>query len=426
MENTIATKLATFLLLGFVVSFPLESLGFKIGLFRVSVPLLFAYMSAPLALLYVKWDRATFGVYVIMLSYFLLITMTRWPIGMVIKPLAALTLSSMIIFIRPKKLELKHLILAIHISLLIDLGFCLLNYLIFYSGLGNSMNVLLGSFYVGNPFMLKSGLLRMQGAFTEPAHHSIYCAFLLLLMFNFDYLKFGKKWFRLCMLSVASVLLFLSFSMTGYLLFLTVIIMQLLFGRARLGPKVGLVFLLLLFAAAAAINPSTRKVSFGRIAPIIDSFHGIGYQDGNWDSGRTAPFLVAAEYVIDKGTKGALVGEGYGNFEYWLARSYMGLLTSFSSGQVANITVAVFLGTGIIGVILFYLFLYSLFRDLHWKNKLLWFVFLQVFFLAFGMLVSHMLWGMLIIYRLFNNFHNSRLIAEQRQFQVRQPHAHFS
>ena len=285
------------------------------------------------------------------------------------------------------------------------------------------MHALFGSFYVGNPFVLKAGLLRMQGAFTEPAHHSIYCAFLLLVMFNFNYLKSGRMWLRLIMIALASGLLLLSFSMTGYLLFLTVIGVQVFFGRASWKLKAGIAALGVVFLTFAWFHPGTHRVTYGRIAPILDSFHGVSKEDGNWDSARTAPFRVAVEYVQEEGMKGFLIGEGYGNFEYWVARRYMGMMTSFSYGQVANLTVALFLGTGIFGLVLFYLLIYARFRDLHWRDKVLWFTFLQVFFFAYGIIVSHMLWGMLIIFRMLLDMNRGGMLHGQSQHQMRRPDA---
>ena len=403
MRNSIFVKLSSLFFLGFVLTYPMEGLGFKIGYFRISIPMLFAYLCAPFALLCLKWDKLSFGLYLTMLSYFLLITMPRWPAEMVIKPMGALVLISMIVFVRPVGLQTKHLFLMIHLGLLIDFVFCLLNYLVYYGGLGGSMHVLLGDFYVGNAFILKSGLLRMQGAFTEPAHHAIYCVFILLVMFNFDYLKTGRVWLRLCMMILVAILLLFSFSMTGYLLFLTVILTMVFFGRLSWKPKAYVLLLGVAFLIFAWFHPGTYRATYGRIAPILDSFHGVSKEEGNWDSSRTAPFLVAKEYVEDQGMVGFFIGEGYGNFEYWLAYQYMGLMTSFARGQIANLTVALFLGTGIFGLVLFYLFVYARFRDLHWREKVLWFCFLQVLFMAYGILVSHMLWGMLALYRILTD-----------------------
>jgi hypothetical protein len=311
----------------------------------------------------------------------------------------------------------------IHLGLLIDFGFCLLNYLVHYGGLGASMHVLFGDFYVGNSFVLKAGLLRLQGAFTEPAHHSIYCAFLLLVMFNFNYLKSGRMWFRLIMMALVSLLLLLSFSMTGYLLFLTMIGALIIFGRVSGKLRAGVVALGALFLIFAWFHPDTHSVTYARIAPILDSFHGVSKEDGNWDSARTAPFRVAVEYVQEEGVMGFFIGEGYGNFEYWVARRYMGMMTSFSMGQVANLTVALFLGTGIFGLVLFYSFIYARFRDLHWRDKVLWFTFLQVFFFAYGIIVSHMLWGMLIIYRVLTDMNRGGMLPDRNQHQMRRPDA---
>jgi hypothetical protein len=419
MRNSMFTKLATFCFLGFILTYPLESLGFKLGFFRVSIPMLFMYACAPFALLCVKWDKLTFGLYLGLLTYFLMITMPRWPAGMVIKPMAALILISMVIFMRPTGVRVKHVYLMIHLGLIMDLVFCLLNVAIYYGGVGTSLRAVLGDLYVGNSYVLKAGLLRMQGAFTEPAHHSIYCAFLLLVMFNFNYLKTGKLWFRLVMMALTSGLLLFSFSMTGYLLFLTVIGVQVFFGRVSGKLKVGVAILGLVFLIFAWFHPGTYRSTYGRIEPILDSFHGVSKEDGNWDSARTAPFRVAVEYVQEEGAKGFFIGEGYGNFEYWVAHRYMGMMTSFAMGQVANLTVALFLGTGVFGVVLFYLLIYARFRNLHWRDKVLWFTFLQVFFFAYGIIVNHMLWGMLIMFRVLTDMNRDGLFAGQDQHQLR-------
>jgi ABC-type polysaccharide/polyol phosphate export permease len=101
----------------------------------------------------------------------------------------------------------------------------------------------------------------------------------------------------------------------------------------------------------------------------------------------------------------------------------MGMMTSFAMGQVANLTVALFLGTGIFGLVLFYSFIYARFRDLHWRDKVLWFTFLQVFFFAYGIIVSHMLWGMLIIYRVLTDMNRGDMLPDRNQHQMRRPDA---
>ena len=406
------SKLATFCFLCSVVTFPLESLGFKIAYFRVSIPALFMYACAPFGFLSMRWDKPSSVIYATMLFYFLIITMVRWPPSHVVKPLGALTLISLAIFLKFNCLRQKDLLAALHAGIILNVICCILNYVVYYGDLGRSMGELLGSFYIGNPFVVRGGLLRLQGAFTEPAHHSIYCVFLLLVMLNFNYFSAGRLWFRLLMFGAVMSALILSLSMTGYILFLTVICTHFLFSHARLGFKCKVIGLGCVVVVLAWLHPDIRRASYGRIDRILDSFHGVSLESGNWDSSRTSVFLVAKEYVEDKGIKGFLVGEGYGNFEYWLVRRYAQLKTNFAIGQVANLTVVLFLATGIVGLTLFYLLLFILFRDLSWRDKTLWFAFLQMLFLGYGTIVSHMLWGMLAFFRIMVD--TERLESERR------------
>jgi hypothetical protein len=393
----------------------LSAVGFTIGYFRVSVPMLCLYAASVLSLFYWRDNSGKLAFLAVLFSYLVVITITRFPLEYAIKPIGAVGLMMLATLVRPLPLTRESIFRAMSISMILNVIVNLANLVAFYRAGIASPHAYLGPLFIGNGFIIRFDLLRMQGVFSEPAHHSIYLVFVLFVFYYFGYLQSGKKIFRYSIVAATIVLLMFSFSMSGYLLMLTIVGVMFFFGRMKLKAKLSIVATLAVLMVFAWFHPGTKRASYGRVAVILDSFHGVSMEDGNWDSGRTAPVQVMFEYVQEEGVVGFLIGEGYGNFEWWLATTYAGLTTTMARGQIPNLTAGLFLGSGVIGVSLFYGYFYALFCDLRWRDQLIFYIYLQVLFFAYGIIVNTTLWGMLIVYRLLHD-------ARRREFQFPQNH----
>jgi len=192
--------------------------------------------------------------------------------------------------------------------------------------------------------------IRPYGTFPHP---NVLAIFLLVSIFFFYYLWLSKKrsFFGYCFLSVINfglvLALFLTFSRTVIAVFLIASLIYFITAFWRFKKKVFVLFLLFtvlcsLFVVFAWPEISSRfSISLTEQSVVLRGFYN-----------QTA-FLSINEH--------SLLGIGFGNF-VWEIRQMFDLLTSWAHQPVHNIYLLIASETGLIGLIVFLMFLFQLFR----------------------------------------------------------------
>lgn len=117
------------------------------------------------------------------------------------------------------------------------------------------------------------------------------------------------------------------------------------------------------------------------------------------EGSRVNAVLALPEYWESTGTLGFLLGTGYANHEAWLIDTYGHLNenATFARGAVDSIVIAVFLSTGLVGLIAYVGFLY---RVLSWpivKAYPTIVLFLLALNLSYGYLISGLYWQVILV-----------------------------
>ena len=225
-------------------------------------------------------------------------------------------------------------------------------------------------------------IIRVYGTFPHPnvlAAFIFICIFFTLYLFFKRNNSFSKKLFLIISYLILTTSLFLTFSRIVIIVFLllNLIYFILLFKKHKKQVLIiFLLFLIFLFIITYLIWPEVSSrfhVSVGDQAISLRLFY------------SQTSFLIIQEYP--------LIGIGFGNF-VWEIREMLDLLSSWIHQPVHNIYLLIASETGLIGLFLFLMFLYQLFRQFNRKLKnkkhyLLLFIFCA--FLFFG-LFDHYFW----------------------------------
>lgn len=381
-----------------LVVFPLTNIGFKYGFFWVSIPMLFMYFLSVVSVPFLAKDRWSLVGYGFLVGYFFVGSICRWPPSMVFKPIFAFVLISMPVIANYRSVSRDQLFRWLSYGLAVALFADAFQLLVYMSGAA-SYSAIFGDFVV-TPTIVDSrfGTMRFKGLFTEPAHQGIYGAFVMFITMFYG-VELAKSRWHLWFCAIGAVFLVLSsMSLSGVALACVVIALFLVKGGFFRLRSI-LIFILVVVGFSCSLTlPVMQDVVVSRVERLIYSFGVFDLRAA--EVSRSHAILITVEYVKETGFIGFLFGEGYGNFEFWLARAFAGSYTSFANGQIPNLLAALFLGTGAIGVSLFFNYMLIVLRFLKFRLRVLLILFFFALFFVFGTIVSNIFWGMLLVVRI--------------------------
>ena len=339
----------------------------------------------------------TLIVFVACVLYFLATSIYRWPLGWALNPVLAFSMISLGLIIYEKKISesfiIKSLIFSVSLALLASL-----TQVVLYSS-GLDFSNIFGDLVFNKALADQrfSGL-RLKGLFIEPAHQGIFGASIVFIALNFFAGKKNNK-IVLFFLFAGTFLSIASFSLSGFILLFSVVLCYIILNR---GVFIKAFILSLLGSLVIVIFSFSTVMQEIVIERFISASENVTTFDlRNHESSRLHSYLLFYEYAKDKGPIGFFFGEGYGNYEYWLINNFSGSFTSFAEGKVANMLVAIFIGAGIFGVILFLFYIFCLLRiGIFQSIPIFWFLF--TLFFVFGTLVEANLWASLIAIKYLN------------------------
>lgn len=382
-----------------IATYPLANLGIHFGYFPISIPAFLLYLLSICLLGYLRSENfVTLLVFAACILYFLATSIYRWPLGWALNPVLAFSMISLGVIIYENKIGESFIIKSLIISVLLALFASLVQVVLYSSGL-NFSNIFGDLVFNKALADQRFSGLRLKGLFIEPAHQGIFGATIVFITLNFLTGKKYKKKMILFFLSAGTFLSIASFSLSGFVLLFSVVLCYIVTNKGIFRKAFILGLLGSLVLAILSFSPVMQEIVIERF--ISASENVTTFDLRNHESSRLHSYLLFYEYTKDKGPMGFFFGEGYGNYEYWLINNFSGSFTSFAEGKVANMLVAIFIGAGILGVILFLFYIFCLLRiGIFQSIPIFWFLF--TLFFVFGTLVEANLWATLITIKYLN------------------------
>ena len=382
-----------------IVTYPLTNLGIHFGYFPISIPAFLLYLLSICLLGYLKSENfVTLIVFVACVLYFLATSIYRWPLSWALNPVLAFSMISLGVIIYEKKISESFIIKSLILSVSLALFASLIQIALYSSGLDFSN--IFGDLVFNKALEDQrfSGL-RLKGLFIEPAHQGIFGSSIVFIALNFFAGRKNNNKIVLFFLFSGTFLSIASFSLSGFFLLFSVVLCYIILNKGVFIKAFILSLLGSLVIVILSFSPVMQEIVIERF--ISASENVTTFDLRNHESSRLHSYLLFYEYAKDKGPIGFFFGEGYGNYEYWLINNFSGSFTSFAEGKVANMFVAIFIGAGIFGVILFLFYIFCLLRiGIFQSIPIFWFLF--TLFFVFGTLVEANLWASLIAIKYLN------------------------
>lgn len=266
-----------------------------------------------------------------------------------------------------------------------------------------ALDLLQNIFVHGNPGSFLN-YLRPKAGFLEPAHLAIYLGFAYVTLDQLHGEGSGKRWLQIFVL--------LAIGLTGSLSGIAIMLMYFLVNWSqkvlpslRKSIRKRTVIFLITGSVIVLIVVSLSQQQIGdvmnhylerliRAAAAIEQGSLVGSEGS-----RINAFLALPNYWSQSGLAGFLFGTGYANYETWLIENYghLGVWSTFGRGQLDSIAIAVFLSTGLSGLVAYGYFTVSVFLRSRLSTALGVQAFLVIVNFAFGFLVLYLYWYLLFV-----------------------------
>lgn len=256
------------------------------------------------------------------------------------------------------------------------------------------------------------GVYRVKAAFSEPAHYAHYLTFVYALVDIASRRGYSVKNEAL-LKSFLLFFLFFTMSLSGLILFLSyqgsVLVWE---WRERVLATISsvwfwlslpLVFVLLVVVWQKAGDQIIGYVFFlfDRIDEAYTAIQ-LGLVSGS-EASRARSATIVFEYWASQDILHLLVGEGYANYEEWLIQTFAGRGepggpgSSFGRGNVQNVFSAVGISVGLIGLIVYCIFLWSMFGSKRYLFSCPFIICFLVYHCAVGILIGYRFWWPILI-----------------------------
>lgn len=236
-------------------------------------------------------------------------------------------------------------------------------------------------------------IFRPIGFFLEPAHLAIYAN--LALMMTKVFIVDKKNYFRIKVL--ASIIVFLSFSLSGIILLATFLVLENILEREN---PIRILKRLLVGAAGFVVVVIVGQEFFLkiiiRLGLLYDALSTGSF--GGSEGVRGNALLVGVDFFRNSNIEEMFFGVGPGMVDTWVAKAFMFSGSStLEDGKVPNALVAIFINHGLLGLVS-YIFLTSSIIIKNTKSYLQLLLFFMIHF-AWGFYIGYLLWIYLILLR---------------------------
>jgi len=246
---------------------------------------------------------------------------------------------------------------------------------------------------------------RPRAGFFEPSHLAIYLCFAFVILDCYD----NKNGRSLSLKMVIVIGLLVVGSLSGIVVFAIYVVFkyfELIVTRSRRRVFIvhaipyGIIVMCVVGFFAAYYHEILAKfieVYYFRIGYAITSFWQ-GDLVGS-EGSRVNAITALPAYWSQKGFSGFMFGTGYSNYQEWLVSTYghLGSWSTFARGQIDNLFVAVFLSTGLVGLIAYVYFILLAFRGAALHRTVSISIFIVCIQFAYGYLVHYLYWYLLFV-----------------------------
>lgn len=259
-----------------------------------------------------------------------------------------------------------------------------------------------------------AGLARIRGLFLEPSYCAMYLAFLVIFL---DIIPAGmmsparRKLLRVLFIGG----LLLSRGMAGFVVIgayggfhLAMLIFKFCI-RPRVTRKMLLAGAAIPFVIASlwVWSDSVGSLESSMIVPQrLESAAAALFSptsDNSSETERLGTIAISEAYVAGGSIEQAMAGEGFNSAEEWVSKTYAGVGGGWAEGLIANAFSTILLGSGLIGLVLYLLYIRTL---TPWANTVknrrfalgCYFAAWILAHFATGMLIGYFLWGLLYAY----------------------------
>ncbi len=238
-----------------------------------------------------------------------------------------------------------------------------------------------------SPLYSYLGFYRIKSTFTEPSYFGIYLVSIFYITTQLE-IKNKQKFQLLLLLFIG-----LTVSLTAFILIGFVIVIY-LFKKKLFAYK----YLVALFLVLLAL-PSLTTIIIERLIETVTSLEQ-GDLSGS-EGSRINSLSVMFQYLAEQNPIKLLIGEGYSYYSEWLIDRFSGYpLIGYSRGQIFNAFAVIGISLGVIGLILYTIFFFSLAGSNDFKFYEILFHFIIQFSLAF--FVGYLFWSVLMLIKFKN------------------------
>lgn len=373
----------------FFLTFPAYILGINIGGYPVNIPTVILLFLGVMIFLRNRYVKITMYAYIFLILWFFLSSILQLKLVdfslsllffvIVTYPMVAAIPDSFSV----KKLS-KYLLGGFYISLL----FCLVVIVSNYYGFDVQ-----GSMELGSPpaYLWMDGvkeLPRLKSLMLEPSYYAVYLTFIFVFI---DRHQLMIRKYNLHKLFVLIALLF-TFSLSGYMLFLSYFLLSYVF-RRRI-PRKWVFYGVFFLVGLSFIYVSNKKVHSVVDRVLVTRLNNISrnVDEDNSESVRKASLIIFPKYMETSSFLKLLVGEGFSNTEAW-SKEHTG------NGLIYMVLPIVFLSSGIIGFLIFMGFLFLFFIEI--KQPISVLVVPILFLFVTGHFILYYVWGLFFLLRVF-------------------------
>lgn len=372
---------------------PFNSLGILYGDFVFSIIFLPYLCLIILEIINKKFDKINFMIFLLVILVFFLSAVYKHSLASFLPSLFVFGLLIFPFTFNYRSVDTTKLFRYFCLSFLFLFFYCFFEFIIslFSNDLIFKLEKIIG--FQGSTTTYRN-LRRLRGGFLEPSIMSLVLNMYLYIFLNTKFYFFYFKRHTYIIFSI--LLILLTFSTLGYLAFLVMITYYIFNNKNVISKNISynyILFILPLFYLIkyfwAPIYKAYEK--FTLIIEVIQTNNitgSVGF--------RINSLIMGPQFIYDSNMLEKLLGTGYSNYTEYIKSIYgYNEFSGFSDGTIGNILSATLISTGLIGFILFSIFIYNV---LFKKDKSYTFnTLVIIFFLGTGNLIAPWLWLTLLI-----------------------------
>ena len=391
----------------FLFTFPLEAIGVHINGYPVTIPFLSFCFISLVSLLTIKkgyfLKKTTFFA-ILFISWSFVTCIGRHPVNSYLPHISILILLIIPVLIVPRFFCFnKSFLKWMYYGCIFSFSFLYYDLCVYYFGFTKISD--LTSLIFPGVNIYEYSTFRVKASFLEPSHYAQYLVFIYVILDKYNGYVFSKKWEKILKWHVLMALFF-TLSMAGFIILICYFFMKFYYiwnginyvVPTTIGGKgqrsryhihhiaIFIIFLFLFFLVL--INNQYIEVRYNSILSVLQS------RSLEGSAGvRLNTVWILFDYLTNEGLRQTILGEGFANIENWLIDNFASTGFLVGSGSVQNIFVYIGMATGVIGLVIYLIFVFLIKKSMSIDFFILWIL----LHFSSGYFIFYKLWGILFI-----------------------------